>query len=157
MMKKSTLIIGLITAITSAPLWANTTSGLYEDYVIAGKTVYISGNIAVQNGEIQYPGKIGKTLSVEDGQKAAVIAAKNLLNSLQKAAGSFENVEKCTKVTAFVNAAADFTDHKSISNAASETIIAALGDKGRHARTTVGVSSLPLNAAVEIEAICTLN
>ncbi len=122
-------------------------------YVIVGNLIFISGQVPLSDGKVKYTGQLGGTVTHAQGQAAAKLAAENVLAQLKAAVGSLDKVKRCVKVSGFVNATPDFTAHPQIINAASDVFIAALGDAGRHARVAIGVSSLPLNAAVEVDAI----
>ncbi|MEJ6404623.1 RidA family protein [Yoonia sp. 2307UL14-13] len=125
----------------------------YVPYVIAGDMVYVSGQISMdEDGMIT--GKLGADLSVEDGAKAAKTCAISLLAQLKAACGGdIERLVRVVKLTGFVNSAPDFPDQPKVINGASDFLVAALGDRGRHARSAVSAGSLPFGVAVEIEAI----
>ena len=124
----------------------------YIPTVITGKLLFISGQVSFDNGKL-IPGKLGAGLDIEAGQKAARACALNLLAQAQAALGDLDRIKRCVKLTGFVNAAPDFTDHPKVINGASDLMVEVFGDAGRHARAAVGSSSLPLGAAVEVEAI----
>lgn len=117
-----------------------------------GNLVFVSGQLPVQDGKLAYEGLVGKDLDVETGKKAAVLCALNILGQLRASVPSLDRV-RCIRLGGFVQSAADFKDHAAVVNGASELIVHAFGEKGRHARAAVGCSSLPLGAAVEVEAI----
>ena len=99
-------------------------------------------------------GKIGKDLSLEDGQKASRLCAINILAQAKKALnGNLDKIKNCIKITGFVNSTEDFLDQPKVINPASETLSTIFGEKGKHARAAVSTNSLPLGAAVEIDAI----
>ena len=98
-------------------------------------------------------GKIGKNLTLEDGKKAARYAILNAIGHLKKSVMNLNNVKQCVKINGFINSAEDFTDHAVLLNSASDLLVEIFGEKGKHARAVIGVSSLHLNAAVEIETI----
>ena len=99
-------------------------------------------------------GKIGKELSLEDGQKAAKLCVINILAQIKKAVnGDLDKVKNCVKITGFVNSSDNFFDQPKVINPASETLTSIFGDGGKHARAAVSTNSLPLGAAVEIDAI----
>jgi len=118
-----------------------------------GHLVMTSGQVPLVNGEIKYKGKIGKELSEEDGQKAAQICALNCLAAIKGVVGNLDKIVEVVKLTVFVASTADFTSQPKVANGASELIVKIFGDSGKHVRSAVGVTSLPLNAAVEIEMI----
>lgn len=118
-----------------------------------GDLVMTSGQVPVVKGEMKYVGKVGKDISEEDGLKAAQICALNCLAAVKSVIGSLDNIEEIVKLTVFVNSADGFTSQPKVANGASELLGKIFGDKAAHVRTAVGVSELPLNAAVEIEMI----
>ncbi len=125
----------------------------YVPYVISGDLVFVSGQICKdENGLIL--GKLGDTMSVVDGQLAAKTCAIALLAQVKAACGGdLDRLAKVVKLGGFVNCTADFTDHPSVVNGASDFLGDVLGDIGAHARAAVGCVSLPLGVAVEIEGI----
>jgi enamine deaminase RidA (YjgF/YER057c/UK114 family) len=129
----------------------------YVPYVIAGNLVHVSGQISADaNGQIK--GKLGAGMSVEDGAAAAKACAISLLAQLKKACdGDLSRLKRVVKLVGFVNSTPDFTDQPKVINGASDFMVAALGDAGRHARSAVSAASLPFGVAVEIEAIFELN
>ncbi len=125
----------------------------YVPFVIAGKLVHISGQIS-QNEAGMIKGRLGADLSIEQGAEAAKRCAISLLAQLKKACdGDLSRVKNAVKLVGFVNSTADFTDQPKVINGASDFMVAALGDAGRHARSAVSAASLPFGVAVEIEAI----
>ena len=125
----------------------------YVPYVVAGNLVHISGQITMENGELKFVGKLGKDYQVEDGQKAARLCALNLVAQLKAAIGDLDKVTRVVKLNAFVNSDPAFTDQPKVVNGASDTMVEIFGDAGKHARSAVGVASLPLGVAVEIDGI----
>ncbi|MFT5065874.1 MAG: enamine deaminase RidA (YjgF/YER057c/UK114 family) [Yoonia sp.] len=125
----------------------------YVPFVVDGHTVYVSGQISAgPDGLIT--GKLGADVSVEDGAAAARSCAISLLAQLKVACGGdIDRLDRVIKLTGFVNSTADFTDQPKVINGASDFLVEALGDQGRHARSAVSAASLPLGVAVEIEAI----
>lgn len=118
-----------------------------------GNLVMTSGQVPVVSSEIKYKGKVGKDLSEEDGQKAAQICALNCLAAIKGAIGSLDKIVEVIKLTVFVASAEGFTAQPKVANGASELIGQIFGEAGKHARSAVGVTALPLDAAVEIEMI----
>ena len=116
--------------------------------------MFISGQISIDaNGNIT-KGKLGKELSIEDGQAAAQLCAINIIAQAKKACNErLEKIKKCIKLTGYVNSTDDFTDQPKVINAASELIFAVFGENGKHTRAAISANSLPLDAAVEIDAI----
>ena len=128
--------------------------GAYVAYKIINKILYISGQLPIKsNGEI-IKGKIGRNLTLEDGQEASKLCVINILAQAKKATdGDLNKIKNCIKITGFVNSTDDFKDQPKVINPASETLSAVFGDKGKHTRAAVSTNSLPLGAAVEIDAI----
>lgn len=125
----------------------------YVPWVISGNMVYISGQIS-QNANGLIKGKLGADLTVEQGAEAARACAVSILAQLKAATGGqIDRMTRLVKLVGFVNSVADFTDQPKVINGASDFLVAALGDAGRHARSAVSAASLPLGVAVEIEAI----
>ena len=104
-------------------------------------------------GGDKFIGKLGREYDVEEGQKAARICAINILANLKAALGDLEKVKRIVKLTGFVNCAPDFTDPHKVINGCSDFLIEVLGERGKHSRSAIGVATLPLGAAVEVEAI----
>lgn len=125
----------------------------YVPAVLTDKFVYTAGQLPLVNGELKYTGKVGKEVTEEDARKAAEICLLNCLAAVKGVVGNIENIEKIVKLTVFVNSAAGFTGQPKIANGASELAVSIFGEAGKHARSAVGVSELPLNAPVEIEMI----
>lgn len=125
----------------------------YVPFVQAGDLVYVSGQISSdETGFVT--GKLGDGMSVEEGAAAARSCAIALLAQCKAACGGdLDRLKRVVKLTGFVNSAPDFTDQPKVINGASDFLVAALGDAGRHARSAVSAASLPLGVAVEIEAI----
>jgi enamine deaminase RidA (YjgF/YER057c/UK114 family) len=129
----------------------------YVPWVKSGNMVYISGQGAVVEGKVQFPGKLGDTVALEDGAKSARLTGINILAQLREAAdGDLSKVKRIVKLVGFVACTPEFTDQPKVINGASDLMVEVFGDKGRHARSAVGVPSLPLNFSVEIEAIVEL-
>ncbi len=125
----------------------------YVPFVQSGNTVYVSGQISMANGEFTL-GKLGNDMSVEDGAKAAKTCAIGLLAQLKAACGGdIDRLARVVKLTGFVNSTADFGQQPAVINGASDFLVEALGEKGRHARSAVSAASLPFGVAVEIEGI----
>ena len=132
--------------------------GAYVAYKYAGKLLYISGQLPIgKEGKI-LKGKIGKDLSLEEGQEAARLCVINILAQVKKAVkGDLSKVKNCVKITGFVNSTDDFIDQPKVINAASEMLSNVFGDSGKHTRAAVSSNSLPLGIAVEIDAIFEIN
>tara|TARA_Y100000590_G_C15520934_1_gene939385 strand:- start:389 stop:850 length:462 start_codon:yes stop_codon:yes gene_type:complete len=128
--------------------------GAYVAFRKTGKLIFISGQLPIAKDGKAIKGKIGKDLSLEDGQQAAKFCAINILAQAKKAAdGDLNKINKCIKITGFVNSSDDFTDQPKVINPASELLSSVFGDNGKHARAAVSTNSLPLGVAVEIDAI----
>lgn len=126
----------------------------YVPYVVSGKLVFISGQVTIAPDGIKYVGKLGAEISLEDGKAAARLCAVNLLAQLKAACGGdLDRVTRCVKLGVFVNATADFTQHPEVGNGASDLIVAALGDAGKHSRAATGAGSLPRGVAVEVDGV----
>ena len=128
--------------------------GSYVATKITDKLLYISGQISIDaNGKIT-KGKLGKELSIEQGQAAAKLCAINIIAQAKKACNeSLENITNCIKLTGYVNSTNEFIDQPKVINAASILISEVFGENGKHTRAAISANSLPLNAAVEIDAI----
>lgn len=126
----------------------------YVGFVRTGNLLIVSGQICLDaDGKLVATGKLGGEVSLEDGQKAARACAVNLLAQVKAALGDLDKVQRVVRLGGFVNAAPAFLDGPKVLNGASDLMVTAFGDKGRHARTTVGVSALPMDAAVEVEGM----
>ena len=128
--------------------------GAYVAFKKIDKLLFISGQLPIDQDGKMIKGKIGKDLTLEDGQKAAKLCAINILAQAKKAMnGDLNKIKNCIKITGFVNSIDSFIDQPKVINPASETLSEVFGDKGKHARAAVSTNSLPLGAAVEIDAI----
>ena len=125
----------------------------YVPFVISGNMVYVSGQVAM-NEDGFIVGKLGADLDAEEGAAAAKLCAISLLAQLKAACGGdIDRLARVVKLTGFVNGTPEFGDQPKVINGASDFLVEALGDKGRHARSAVGAGSLPFGVCVEIEAI----
>lgn len=118
-----------------------------------GNLVYVSGQGPIRDGKAVYVGRVGKEVSLDEAYKAAEICALNCLAAIKSVVGSLEEVEEIVQVRGFVNSADDFHDQPKVINGASELLVRAFGDRGRHVRAALGTSNLPGNIPVEIEMI----
>lgn len=126
----------------------------YVPYVKSGALLFISGQLAMGANGLEYPGTVGKEVSVEDGKRAARLAALNVIAQASAALdGNLDRVTRVVKVTGWVNSGAGFTQHPDVVNGASDLFVEVFGDAGRHARAAVGASLLPHNSAVEVDAV----
>ncbi len=124
----------------------------YVSVVEAGGLAHVSGQLPFVGGQL-VTGRLGEDVSLEEGIVAAQACGVMILAQLKAALGSLERIEKIVKLGVFINSTADFTDQPKVANGASELMVAALGDAGKHARSAVGVPTLPLGAAVEVDAV----
>ncbi|MBY6155471.1 RidA family protein [Vannielia litorea] len=125
----------------------------YVPFVEADGLLYVSGQISMEGGEM-IKGKLGDDMDVAAGVAAAKVCAVNLLAQVKAACGGdLDKLDRVVKLTAFVNSTADFGEQPKVVNGASDFIVEALGDAGRHARSAVSAASLPFGVAVEIEGI----
>ncbi|HVC51479.1 MAG TPA: RidA family protein [Stellaceae bacterium] len=130
----------------------------YVPYTISGAIVVVSGQICVWNGERRHVGKLGREIAIPEGQKAARLCALNILAQLKVAAGGdLDRVRRCLRLGGFVNCTDDFTDMPQVVNGASDLMVAVFDEAGKHARTAVGVGSLPGGVAVEVDAMFELS
>lgn len=126
----------------------------YVPFTRSGNLLIVSGQICYGDaGKLVAKGQLGAGVSVEDGQKAARACAINLLAQVKAALGDLDQVKRVLRLGGFINSAPGFTDGPKVMNGASDLMVEVFGDKGRHARTTVGVSALPADAAVEVEGL----
>jgi len=124
----------------------------YVPLVESGGLVHLSGQLPFRNGEL-IKGRLGEGVDVEQGQEAARMCALMIVAQLKRHLGDLSRVTRVVKLGVFVNSTADFTDQPKVANGASELMVALFGDAGKHARSAVGVPTLPLGVAVEIDAI----
>ena len=128
----------------------------YLPFVITGNLLVISGQLPFgPDGKIapEHTGKLGIDIFNEAGQQAARLCAINILAQAREAAGTLSHIKRCVKLVGYVNAAPKFSAIPAVINGASDLMVAAFGEKGKHARAAVGVAELPLDAAVEVEAM----
>jgi enamine deaminase RidA (YjgF/YER057c/UK114 family) len=126
----------------------------YVPTVQTGKLVFVSGQVPWTPEGVKFVGKLGREFSIEEGQQAARICAINILANLKVACGGdLGKVTRIVKLVGFVNGIPDFTDAHKVINGASDFLIEVLGDKGKHARSAIGMGSLPLGVAVEVEVV----
>ena len=128
--------------------------GAYVAFKKIGNLLFISGQLPISRDGKIIKGKIGADLNLEDGQKASKLCVINILAQVKKALnGDLNKVKNCIKITGFVNSTNDFKDQPKVINPASETLSSVFGENGKHARAAISANSLPLGAAVEIDAI----
>jgi enamine deaminase RidA (YjgF/YER057c/UK114 family) len=126
----------------------------YVPFAVSGKLVVISGQIPMRDGAVAFTGKVGVDVTPEQGKDAARLCFINLLAQLKAAAGGdLDRVARVLRLGGFIAAPASFTQHAAVMNGASDLAVEVFGDAGRHARSTIGVPSLPADAAVEVEGM----
>lgn len=126
----------------------------YVPFVRSGNMLIVSGQLCFDgDGKLAVTGKLGGGVSIDAGQKAARACAINLLAQVKAAVGDLDKVVRVVRLGGFINSVPDFLEGPKVMNGASDLMVAAFGDKGRHARTTVGVAVLPADAAVEVEGM----
>jgi enamine deaminase RidA (YjgF/YER057c/UK114 family) len=126
----------------------------YVGAVVAGDLLFLAGHVPMAAGKIAYPGKVGANVSVEEAYQAARLTGLNLLATTRRELGSLDKVKRVVKVLGMVNAAPGFLELPRVMNGFSDLVVDVFGTEiGRHARSAVGVSDLPLNAPVEIEMV----
>lgn len=125
----------------------------YVPFMASGNLVFTAGQLPLKDGKLIATGLLGREIDVAAGKEAAKQCAVNILAQAKAALGDLEKIKRLVKITVFVASSSDFTEQHLVANGASDFLVAALGERGKHARSAVGVASLPLNAAVEIEAI----
>jgi enamine deaminase RidA (YjgF/YER057c/UK114 family) len=126
----------------------------YVPFVRTGSLLFVSGQICFDGqGKLVIKGKVGGNVTIEDGQKAARACAINLLAQVKAALGDLDRVARVVRLGGFINSEPTFLEGPKVMNGASDLMVEVFGDKGRHARTTVGVAALPADAAVEVEGV----
>jgi enamine deaminase RidA (YjgF/YER057c/UK114 family) len=140
--------LGIVLPVPASPI-AN-----YVGFVHTGTLLFVSGQICLESGgKLVAKGKLGQNVSIEDGQRAARACAINLLAQVKVAVGDLDKVVRVVRLGGFINSDPAFLDGPKVMNGASDLVVEVFGDKGRHARSTVGVASLPIDAAVEVEGL----
>ena len=129
-----------------------TPAGSYVPAVRTGNLLYISGQIPMEDGKVVFTGKVTDG-NLETAQKSAKMCAINILAQLKRELGDFEKISKIVRLSGFVNCVPEFSQHPKVINAASDLFFEIFGEKAKHSRIAVGVSSLPLNSMTEIDAI----
>lgn len=125
----------------------------YVPFMASGNLVFTAGQLPLKDGKLIATGLLGRDVDVAGGKEAAKQCAVNILAQAKAALGDLEKIKRIVKISVFVASSSDFTEQHLVANGASDFLVAAIGERGKHARSAVGVASLPLNAAVEIEAI----
>jgi enamine deaminase RidA (YjgF/YER057c/UK114 family) len=128
--------------------------GNYVAWVRTGNLVFVSGQIPLVGGELTCKGRVGETVSLEEAQKAARTCALNLVAQVKAACeGDLDRVTRVVKICGFVNSTADFVQQANVLNGASDLMVQVFGEAGKHARAAVSCPTLPLGAAVEVDAV----
>jgi enamine deaminase RidA (YjgF/YER057c/UK114 family) len=131
--------------------------GSFIPVIVTGNLAFVSGQIPIELGsnpiQVKYKGKVGRDVSLEDGQAAARLCVINGLSELKLALGSLDKIKKFVKVSGYVNSDPSFTDIAKVINGASDFVVEVFDEKGKHARVSVGVSSLALDSSVEVDFI----
>ncbi len=123
----------------------------YVPFVQTGNLLFVSGQVPIVDGKPTFLGRCGETISTDDAVAAARACAVNLITQVKAATGDLERVTRVVKLIGFVNSAPDFTDQPKVINGASDLMVEVFADRGRHARSAVGVAALPLGVSVEVE------
>lgn len=132
---------------------SRTPSGTFAPVVRVGELVFTSGQTAKVDGVVRYKGKLGRDVSLEEGREAAELCVRNCLALLNDHAGGLDRVERIVRLTGYVNSTGDFTKQGAVIEAASELLYRIFGERGLHARTSIGVAALPGDSACEIELV----
>ena len=125
----------------------------YLPFTISGNTLYLSGQLPMENGKVAVTGLVGRDVDVAAAQRAAELCAINILAQARAALGDLGRIRRILKLNGFVASMPDFTEQHLVINGASNLIADILGEAGKHARAAVGMAALPLNASVEIDAV----
>ncbi len=137
---------------------ANAPAGNYVPYVVSGNLVFISGQIPMQDGKPTMLGRVGSDFTADQGAQAAQLCGLALIAQLKEACGGdLSRVKRVVKLTGFVQCVETFTEQPKVINGASDLMVAAFGDDGRHARAAVGSNALPRGVAVEVEGVFEIN
>ena len=125
----------------------------YVPFTLSGNQVMIAGQLPLADGALTCSGHLGGNVSLEDGQAAARLCAINVVAQVKAAYGDLNRIKCCLKLNVFIAATADFIRHPEVANGASDLMGAIFGEAGKHARSSIGVASLPRGAAVEVDAV----
>ena len=120
-------------------------AGSYIPVVRTGNLIFVSGQIPVKDGKVEFHGKVPTDISIEVAQQAAMLCIINVLAQLKAELGTLDRISRIVRVSGFVNSTHDFIEQPKIINAASDLLFEIFGDRGKHSRIAIGVSSLPLN------------
>jgi enamine deaminase RidA (YjgF/YER057c/UK114 family) len=131
--------------------------GSFTQVIISGNLAFVSGQIPIESGsnpvQVKFKGKIGKDVSLEEGQAAARLCVINGLSELKHVVGNLDNIKKIVKLSGYVNCDPSFTGHAKVINGASDLLVEVFGEKGKHTRVSVGVNSLAFDSSVELDLI----
>jgi enamine deaminase RidA (YjgF/YER057c/UK114 family) len=125
----------------------------YLPVMKSGNLIFTSGQLPMKDGKLLAVGKVGRDVSENEAIECAKLSAINCLSAVKSLSGNLDNIEQIIKIVVFVNSAVNFTGQPKIANGASDFLLQVLGDKGKHSRSAVGVSELPLNSPIEVEMI----
>lgn len=125
--------------------------GSYLSAQKVGNLLFLSGIIPIREGKIERKGKVGENLTIEEASEEAIQVVLNALSIVKEVLGSLDRVKRCIKLTGYIACSSNFTEHPKVLNPASELLSKIFGERGKHCRVAVGVCSLPLDAAVEID------
>jgi enamine deaminase RidA (YjgF/YER057c/UK114 family) len=139
--------LGIVLPVAAAPA-AN-----YVPFVLAGTQLILSGQLPFQEGKLIHLGHLGDALTIDEGYQAARLCGINLIAQIKAAVGDLDRVRRILRLGGFVASTATFRDQPKVVNGASDLMVEVFGEAGRHARSAVGVSSLPLGVAVEVDAV----
>ena len=139
--------LGITVPVAAPPLAS------YVPTVQTGSLLFVSGQVTLKEGKREFVGKLGRDFATEQGAQAARLCALNIVAQLKAALGDLDRVRRIVKLTGFVNAVPDFAEQPQVVNGASDLLAEIFGEAGRHARSAVGVGSLPRGVACEVEAI----
>jgi enamine deaminase RidA (YjgF/YER057c/UK114 family) len=134
-----------------APLYS------YIPLTIHNGVAYVSGQVPRINGEIPYPGKVGKEVTVEQARELAQYCVLKALSSIKAEIGNLDKIDQILKLSGYIQAAPGFTDMGKVMDAASELLVDIFGEKGKHARVAIGAAELPSNTPVELDLIIAVN
>jgi len=147
-MEKHLKKLGIVIPDAPAPL-AN-----YKPYSISGKQIFISGQLPIKNNKLKFIGKLGKEITKKEAIDAAQICIINIVAQLKNAcSGNLNKVKSCLKLNVYLNSSNKYANNADVVNSASSMLVKIFGKKGKHARSTVGVNSLPMDSVLEIDAI----
>ena len=123
-------------------------------YIISNNLIFIAGQVAFENGQLNYKGRVGEDIDIDTAKKVARICGLNILGVLKSALdGDLSKVKKCIKLGIFVSCVDKFDQQPEVANGASDLMVEVFGENGKHARFAVGTNALPRNAPVEVDAI----